>query len=97
MNDLDRFERDQAFVHELVEQRNEFANLFLGVDDLDENRQVGRKIENPGRVHDRVSAEAFDAFEDRRTAQASSASGFDDCGIERLRTAPVALADENAQ
>lgn len=97
MNDLDVLERDQTIAHHAVEQRNEIANAFFGVDDLDQNGQIRREIENARRVHHGVSAETFDAFENGRAGKAALTRFFHNGGIERLTAAAIALTDKDAE
>ena len=65
--------RHQAFANELVENRQKRADLVLGIDDFDQHRQVGRRVEQAGAVQRRMAAESFDPADDGRACQSGTA------------------------
>ena len=91
--DLDLLERDQPIADHLVELGQDGADAVLLVDDLDQDRQVLRETQQPGRVEVRVGAEALDAADDGRAGQLPLAQERDDRLVERLAIVVVRLAD----
>ena len=44
------FDGDHAFVHRFVEEGEQGGDFVGGIHDFDDDRQIGRKVEQPARV-----------------------------------------------
>lgn len=89
---LDLLEGDEAVGHHLVELGEDGAHLVVGVDRLDEDRQVLRQAEDPRGVQVLLGPEALDATQDRRAGQPPLPEALDDRLVEGLALPPIALA-----
>src|SRR5262249_4632910 len=66
-----------------------------GVDDLDDQREIGGELQDPRGVEDRVRPEPRDAAEHGRPGQVLRPEQLEQRGHERAPLPAVALADED--
>src|SRR5262249_1808847 len=87
--------RNQAFVHHLFQNRRQPLDIFVAVDDLNDDGEVVADQVGPvnlGRI-----AVAFQAAKNGCAGDLQLAAFFDDGFIERLALIPVALGEVEPQ
>ena len=76
---------------------HERLDLFRRIDNLDDDRQILRQLQQLGGVDPAVRAEAHEAFDHGRAGEPALARFEHDGLVERLAVPAVGLADEDAQ
>jgi hypothetical protein len=95
-DDLDLLEGDEPFADHGVEFLQDGPQAILLVDDLDQDRQVARERQDPGRTEMLLGAETLDAPEHRSAGQTTFAEKLDDRLVQRPPVPSVRLADVDA-
>ena len=93
----DFFHGDQAALHHLIECGEEFLDVFFGVDDFDDERQVHGEAKNLGGVEAAGFAEAHHAAGDGGAGEMEFAGFEDDGFVEGVVLPAIGFADENSQ
>ena len=96
-NHLHALECDETFLHHAVQMRKERRDLVLGVDDLDDDREVRRESQDLGRVEPAVRAEADEPLPHRCASESLLPRLFDNRLVQRSTVPAVGLADEDPQ
>jgi len=69
--------------------------MLLGIDHLNNDRQILRQPQQMSLVHDGTCTEARDTVKYRRTRKSFSSEEFEQCGVEWPSFPTVGLADED--
>src|ERR1043166_558547 len=69
LDDLAVAEEDQPFLNHLFQERQEAADAFFGIHDLDLDRKIGGDIQQRGAMNTAVCAISLDALQDGRAGQ----------------------------
>src|SRR6266568_8926183 len=96
-DDLDVVDDDEAFLHQLVELRQEGVDPLALVDDDDRDRQILGQAEEARRVDVATGAEALDAAHHGRARETGAVRAVHDLRVERVVVVLVALAEEDRQ
>jgi len=72
-------------------------DLFRPIDDLDNDRQIGRELQDFRRAHSTARAKPLDAAQHCGSRQAMFSGRAHDPLIEQHTGMPIALADKNTQ
>src|SRR5271165_3978588 len=97
LQDLDLLQGDEPARHDRVENRQKRLDLVLGVDDLDDERQVLGRVDNFRAVDPARMTEAHPAAQDRRACETELPSRVNNRFVERAVVNFRVLADENAE
>src|SRR5262249_12737200 len=71
------------------------VQMLLGIDDLDDQREVCGELQDAGGVQDRIRAKASHAAQDGGAGQMLRPEQLDQRGVERSPLPLVAFADED--
>src|SRR5271157_325728 len=97
MYDLHSLERDQATAHHWLQMRKESINLFLRIDDLDNDWQIRRKPEDLRGMHMTRPPETQKTSKHCRTCQMQLSCFQNDRFVKRQMFLTIILANKNPQ
>jgi hypothetical protein len=91
------FERSEAAVDHAINDWQKSFDFFAAVDQLDDNREVGRNLKSLGSVKTTGFSKAHWTSENRCASQMHLASFQHNRFVERQTVIAVILSDENAK
>jgi hypothetical protein len=87
----------QPGADQLFQSRKECVNPIFRIDDLDEHREIPRRLDNEFAIDPAARAKTQWAVKDSRAGQARSPRRLDDRSVEVMSLCLIGLTDERAK